>query len=223
MRPVSRRRVPISAPTDASSTQRKVSPAKSRPNSSAKSKSKLHRAHAFFYDDCAENFQGAGPKGKYPQIICARLTAPLSVSQLNQTVDVYQKQAAAAQSDPSTPVPFFFFDFDGTLSLADGLLEVTGGSLDRLFGNQERRRALQQALSTLLIAGQCYVITANGMPWRVAEALNALILSGGAGRGTDEAKFVLEDTVRYCPPGTKLKAIEGILAAKGFIAVRSQH
>ena len=120
-------------------------------------------------DDTAENFVGAGPKGKHPNIICARLQTPLTVAQLTQALDLYHRQEASLQSDPSTPSPFFFFDFDGTLTLADGLLQVdTGsGSLEQLFGNAERRRTLQLTLSTLLQAGRCYVLTANGMAWRM--------------------------------------------------------
>ena len=53
----------------------------------------------------------------------------------------------------------------------------------------------------------------------VAEALNALLASGGAGRGFD-VRFVLEDTVRYTPAGSKLKALEDIIASKGFALVR---
>ena len=56
----------------------------------------------------------------------------------------------------------------------------------------------------------------------VAEALNALLASGasgGAGRVSD-VRFVLEDTVRYTPAGSKLKALEDIVASKGFALVR---
>ena len=52
----------------------------------------------------------------------------------------------------------------------------------------------------------------------VAEALNALLASG-AGRVSD-VRFVLEDTVRYTPAGSKLKALEDIVASKGFALVR---
>ena len=136
---------------------------------------------------------------------------------------MYQSQAAAAEQQAEKSVtPFFFYDFDGTLSLADGLLELEGGSLDKLFGNTERRRVLQLVLGTLLQAGQCYILTANGATWRVAEALNALIATGGAGRGFD-AKFVLEDTVRYTPAGTKLKVIEEIVTSRGFVLVGPQR
>ena len=53
----------------------------------------------------------------------------------------------------------------------------------------------------------------------VVEALNALIASGGAGRGF-AVRFVLEDTVRYTPAGSKLKVLEDIIAGKGFALVR---
>lgn len=179
------------------------------------------RAHALFYDDTPENFAGAGPKGKHPNIICARLTTALTVVQLTQALELHHHQEANLKTDPNAPTPFFFFDFDGTLSLADGLLQVESGSgsLDRLFGSAERRRTLQLTVGTLLQAGRCYVLTANGMVWRVAEALNALLASGGAGRGF-EARFVLEDTIRYTPAGTKLKTIEEIISSRGFVLCR---
>ena len=126
---------------------------------------------AFEQDDCPDNFVGAGPKGKHPNIICARLQTPLTVAQLTQALELFHRQEASLQSDPSTPSPFFFFDFDGTLTLADGLLQVESGSgsLDQLFGNAERRRTLQLTLSTLLQAGRCYVLTANGVVWRTSR------------------------------------------------------
>jgi hypothetical protein len=131
------------------------------------------RAYAlrFEQDDCPDNFVGAGPKGKHPNIICARLQTPLTVAQLTQALELFHRQEASLQSDPSTPSPFFFFDFDGTLTLADGLLQVESGSgsLDQLFGNAERRRTLQLTLSTLLQAGRCYVLTANGVVWRTSR------------------------------------------------------
>ena len=46
------------------------------------------RAYAlrFEQDDCPDNFVGAGPKGKHPNIICARLQTPLTVAQLTQAL-----------------------------------------------------------------------------------------------------------------------------------------
>ena len=64
--------------------------------------SRAQRAHALFYDDTAENFHGSGPRGKHPHVICQRLTAPLSVPQLTQALQLFEKQK-------SDPVPFFFF------------------------------------------------------------------------------------------------------------------
>ena len=57
-------------------------------------------------------------------------------------------------------------DFDGTLTLADGLLQLEGGSLERLFGGNERRRALQSLLAQLLEAAA----PAAGEHLRVAAA-----------------------------------------------------
>ena len=65
------------------------------------------------------------------------------------------------------------FDFDGTLSLRDGLLQLDGSTeLSTLFGGAERRRALQETLQPLLDAQLAYVLTANMAYKRVEEALN---------------------------------------------------
>ena len=169
------------------------------------------RAQALFYDDTAENFRGASPTGPHPNIVCARLKAPLSTEQLNAALNLFESR--------KDPLPFFFFDFDGTLSMADGRLQEKGGggSLQQLFGSAERRRALQAIVSRFLVARQCYVLTANPWHGRVTEALNALLSSGGAGNGVATgAQFVADDSVRYTPAGTKLKAIEAIIESRGY-------
>ena len=177
------------------------------------------RANAFFYDDTPANFQGAGPRGRHPAVECIRLSAPLSIEQLAHALGVFQRAEAAK---PDMPVPFFFFDFDGTLTLQDGLLRVDGGGkIEALFGNYERRRTLQAVLGTLLQGGQCYVLTANAMTKRVEEALNALLASGGAKPGMPCARFGVTSTVRYVPAGAKLKEIEAIVAERDFVLVPS--
>jgi hypothetical protein len=74
-------------------------------------------AHALFYDDTAANFHGSGPRGKFPRIICQRLQRALTVAQLTQAHKLFEQQTTAGAAQPK---PFFFFDFDGTLTLADG-------------------------------------------------------------------------------------------------------
>lgn len=172
----------------------------------------LPRAHALFYDDTAENFRGATPSGPHPNVVCARLQKPLSTEQLAAAHNLFESR--------TDPMPFFFFDFDGTLSMADGLLQDKGGSLQQLFGGTERRRALQLVVGKILAKKQCYVLTANPWHGRVTEALNALLSSGGGGiptsGGAAAPLFTVDDTVRYTPAGTKLKEIEAIIASRGY-------
>ena len=165
-----------------------------------------------------------------------------------------QRALALFEHQRSDPLPFFFFDFDGTLTLADGctslhllhaiavrqrpptafaylplshslayrLLQLHGGSLERLFGGAERRRALQSLLIPLLEAGQCYVLTANAVLKRVEDALNALLASGGAKGRSVRSRFSmggLDPTLRYVPRGDKLREIEAILAARSLVLV----
>ena len=169
------------------------------------------RATAFFYDDTAANFAGSGPRGKHPHVVCQRLTAPLSTQQLQQALAVFEQG--------KDPLPVFFFDFDGTLTLADGFLQMQGGSLERLFGQAERRRALQRLLAPLLEAQQVYVLTANPVLHRVEEALNALLTQGGAQGRTLRARFVMNETVRFVAKGDKLREIAAVLEARGLTLV----
>ena len=170
-------------------------------------------AHALFYDDTPNNFAGSGPRGKYPHIICQRLTSPLTVVQLTQALGLFEQH--------TDPLPFFFFDFDGTLTLADGLLQLEGGSLARLFGGVERRKALQRLLAALLAARQVYVLTANPVLNRVADALNALLTQDGAKGKTVNGRFQMKDTVRWVAKGDKLRVIEVIVAERGYTLVSS--
>lgn len=173
------------------------------------------RAHALFYDDTADNFSGSGPRGKHPLVICQRLTAPLTVQQLTQALALFEQR--------TDPLPFFFFDFDGTLTLKDGLLQLEGGSLDRLFGGVERRRALQRLLAALLERQQVYILTANPVLNRVADALNALIASGGAKGRSVGGRFHMEDNVRWVARGDKLRALEAIVVERGYVLVGSSN
>ena len=138
----------------------------------------------------------------------------MSVSQLQQALVLFEQRT-------NDPLPFFFFDFDGTLTLADGLLMLEGGSLEKLFGGAERRRALQALLGALLDAEvpRVYVLTANSVLNRVCDALNALLASGGAKGKSPTRRFVMNETVRFAARGTKLPMIEAILSDRGFTLV----
>ena len=198
-----------------------------------KREGRLRRAQALFYDDTADNFKGSGPRGTYPHIICQQLHAPLTIAMMEQALGLFE-------SRKDDPLPFFFFDFDGTLTMADGLLQLEGGSLERLFGKIERRRALQQLLAPLLESQQVYILTANPVIKRVEEALNALVNSNARPGGDPRAKggpkpppkqtalqqgnaggrrFAMQDTVRFVPKGTKLATIDAIIKERGFALV----
>jgi hypothetical protein len=99
------------------------------------------------------------------------------------------------------------------------LLQLEGGSLERLFGGVERRRALQRLLAPLLAADQVYVVTANMALNRVEEALNALMAGGSGSRPTPNRRFAMNETVRFVARGDKLREIEAIVAARGFVLV----
>lgn len=184
----------------------------------------MRRALALFYDDNAANLKGAGPRGRHPHVLTKRLTSPLSMDDLSKVLTVYEQRAAALPADPSTAVPLFFFDFDGTLTLKDGLLNLAGGhdNLTELFGSYERQRMLQRVLGTLLQTGQVYILTANMAHQRVEIVLNTLLAAGGGGRapaGSEPARFLADDTVRFVPAGNKLKVLEEIVASRGFALV----
>ena len=75
-------------------------------------------AQAIFYDDNPDNFLGIVARGKHPAIRPVLCHEPVTNEQLQQAID----HVAAASSPSYTGVRlFFFFDFDLTLSLADGL------------------------------------------------------------------------------------------------------
>ena len=138
------------------------------------------RANALFYDDNAENLKGANPRGKHPSVLVKHCKEPLSVADISRVQQVFEQKAIASAEDGSTPVPFFFFDFDGTLTLRDGLLNLADGQddLSVIFGTFERQRALQRLLSALLQAGQVYILTSNMAYTRATGVLNALLASG---------------------------------------------
>eukprot|EP00900_Chrysochromulina_parva_P009717 jgi/Chrpa1/18747/Chrysochromulina_OHIO_Genome00002519-RA len=142
----------------------------------------LRRANALFYDDNAENLKGANPRGKHPSVLVKHCKEPLSVDDISRVQQVFAQKAIASAEDGSTPVPFFFFDFDGTLTMRDGLLNlaIEQDDLSVLFGTFERQRALQRLLSALLQAGQVYILTSNMAYTRAAQCLNALLATGPA-------------------------------------------
>ena len=53
----------------------------------------------------------------------------------------------------------------------------------------------------------------------IASALNALLASDNG--PTPSRFFVADDTVRYASPGTKIKLIQQIVAARGLSLVHS--
>ena len=212
--------IPRDAPGPSnSSPPRKRSPTRMRPIA-RDSASQKRRAHALFYDDTAENVKGANPRGRHPAVHTMLLTASLTIQQLQTALDFFRQRSAVAAEDPAAAVPFFFFDFDGTLSVGDGLLNLGHNNMETLFGGVERRRILRATLGTMVMANQCYVLTANMAYQKVSEVLNELLAAGGAGKGFDDARFAADDTVRFVPAGGKLRALEEIIAARNFVLVR---
>jgi len=174
----------------------------------------MPRANALFYDDDPTNFRGANARGRHPAVHTMLLQQALTADQLRKALEAFH--AASANADG--PTPFFFFDFDGTLTLRDGLLSLDGkDDLSAVFGSADRRRALQVTLGTLLAAGRCYILTANMAHQRVADILNGLL---GSSNSNISARFVADDTVRFAPAGTKLEQLEAIIKQQGFALVR---
>ena len=128
-------------------------------------------------------------------------------------------EALAAQTADSQAASFFFFDFDGTLSMQYGLQrerwEAANWNVDAilvdLFGDEERRRLLVEMLGTLLDAKVCFVLTANQAFELIAWLLNKLLDRGGA-----QMRFKAGDTVVYSSSGSKSRRIETIVESRGF-------
>lgn len=127
--------------------------------------------------------------------------------------------------DPYAPELFFFFDFDLTLSLQDGLgPEGTTEDLANLFGDEVRRRLLRALLGSLLKERRCYVLTANSGYVSITHILNQLLMSGGDESGSHY--FVADDTVRFVhhrDAGGKIKVLQSIVQARGLTLVTLFH
>ena len=201
-----------------------LSPTKASPPGS----SKLVRAQAIFYDDNMVNFAGNVERGKVPAIRAVHCGEPLTTAQLRNALAVWHE----SEADPSAPKLFFFFDFDGTLSLEQGLddrllkgVNSVDPVLATLFGDDERQEALRMLLRPLLEAGRCYVLTANIGFAAIAHLLNLLLARGKGAVGSPPAKrsgmFAVEKTVRYVPSGQKIRAIGKIIDACGCKLVAS--
>ena len=133
-------------------------------------------------------------------------------------------------------------DFDGTLSLLDGLDVETG--VGALFGDDRRQQQLAILLTALLRVHRCWVLTANRGYEHITGRLNELLLAhhaavcemddddagdgadeaaagggDGGGRARSAALFVAHDTVRYVEAGSKIKAIQKIVSVRGYALV----
>ena len=207
------------------------------PARSATERARGVRARAIFYDDNLLNFAGSDPRGKIPAISNVHCREPLTVAQLRAALSDCQQRAADTDADSLEVVSFY--DFDGTLSLQDGL-EVPEGAtfeqiLSTLFGDAERQQVLRALLSSLLRAERCYILTANPGYVLIARVLNQLLMQGaqdamhdapGGGGGASSGRggsntsrpqqFVVDHTVRYIRSGEKIRAIQKILRSRGF-------
>ena len=100
--------------------------------------------------------------------------------------------------------------------MADGLLREKGGggSLRRLLvapnvGVHSRLSFHGFVASSVMFSLQIHGMASDRGSERVVEL-------GGAGNGVAGAQFVADDSVRYTPAGTKLKAIEAISESRGY-------
>jgi hypothetical protein len=171
------------------------------------------RAQAIFYDDNMVNFYGVVERGRVPAIRAMFCEKPITTAQLRDALAVWQ----ASVADPSAPRLYFFFDFDGTLSLEQGLddrlikgVKSVDPALATLFGDKERQEAIRKLLRPLLEADRCYVLTANIGFAAIALLLN-LLLSRGPNPAKTTGLFAVEKTVRYVPSGQKIRAIGKIV------------
>ena len=195
---------------------------------------KIHkRAQAIFYDDNHMNFVGVNPRGTVPSIRTVHCIEPLTLEQLEEAAAMARSTSTFAAEtvadvapDPSPPAPtlFFFFDFDDTLSLRNGIeAEVASDAmLSQLFGDQARQMALATLLGMLLAEGRCFVLTANHGYTVVAGLLNLLLARCRAPAAATSAPhgtptyFVLNETIQFTPTGCKVRAIQKVVEARGF-------
>ena len=182
------------------------------------SRRQYDHARAVFYDDNMINFAGNIMHGNVPAIRTVHCKTPLTTKQLHEALSQWRKAEALEEKD--SPKLFFFFDFDGCVSLQLGLdqnlvhgVVSVDPVLATLFGDNERQSALRTLLGTLLEAGRCYIITANMGHAAIAHLLN-LLLARGDGE-PPKVLFAVGKSVRYTPSGTKIRAIANILDARG--------
>lgn len=201
---------PIKKPSSASPSKRFV-----RPSSPSK-RPAVMRAQALFYDDNLINFEGNNTRGKVPAIRTVHCPEPLTLEQLEKALEM---SAGDDPPDGAAPQLFYFFDFDDTLSLQSGVDPIHSASIDRtlveIFGDAERRRALCTLLGSLLQTQRCFILTANQGYAAIAQLLN-MLLARGASDGSTPPRFVLDQTVRYTPTGTKIRAITKIVEGQGL-------
>jgi hypothetical protein len=164
-------------------------------------------ARAVFYDDNQINFEGIDPRGKVPAIRAVHCRVPLSITQMEGCI------AAHDNSIADQPKLFVFFDFDGTLSLHAGVTEERWKHFSKyedvfsdLFGDELRQIALRRILDRLLTSGSCYVLTANPGYVAIAQVLNKFLERGGSSE-----RFLVDETMRYTPSGSKVRAIHKIV------------
>ena len=194
---------------------RQISKARSRspPVRSVSPPPRPNRAQAIFYDDNRGNFAGVSTRGKVPSIRTVHCTEPLSIPQIEEALAL----ASAEDVEENAPTLLFFFDFDLTLSLRDGLqAEGVPESLGELFGSEERQQRLRVLLSSLMQQKRCYILTANSGYVTITSVLNELI-SGPAGHVG--AWFKADETVRFVHHrdlGGKVKVLQHIVQGRGL-------
>lgn len=165
------------------------------------------------------NFAGNVERGRIPAIRAVHCREPLSTAQLNEALALWRESL----DDLGRPRLFFFFDFDGTLSLQQGLEQrfVQGASsvdpvLATLFGDEARQAALRALMQPLLEARRCFVLTANSGYAAIAHLLNLLLARGmDPNIAAPRVLFAVDKSVLYVPSGQKISRINRIVDASG--------
>lgn len=189
-----------------------------------------------FVDDNVVNFLGSHTA---PGVLCCEIDEPLSTEQLRHLLAVMTAAAPprdATEGPPrdaprerAKPALLLFADFDGTITLADGLLNAATSArpaadvLSVLFGNGDRQQALRQLLHALLVRHAIYVITSNRNLNGVAGVLNRLVDSSQTAAASDVPRvgFVANENVLRAAVGQKVARISESVAAFGLTLVAS--
>ena len=187
----------------------------------------LPPAIAIFYDDIPGNAPPDQRRGI--RFLTASPGRPNPVDA--RTITTLETLASGLPELDKLPPRYFFFDFDGTLQIPNGVPFLFEGSelpvsatLSRFDAATSescpgRRTRLAAVLHQLLRHGRVYVVTSNPAVGMVARMLNLLLkveAGAGAGAGADDARFVPGETVLCNAKLQKCDVIRSILRGRGY-------